>query len=264
MMKGNEQDCICAKQNGKHSRECDAYLSLRAASVFSSNNVSEQVCICGHLQAIHRWSGQDVTYHPCSICLECFGFKPSPIPASGENTTICIFNGCKEIIKTDWPHNGFLCSKHMNFFTPSVPHPPSKPEADWEKEFDLAWAKDDVPRLRRYAKAFIAQQIQSAYEQGAEEAFKYGFNYRNYRMAIRAATFKQVLGAVGKQRDWFSDEKQRSLQAEQVMLAYDMDSRFVAAKQILEAIEELSRLADNPSPDESLEWVGEDNKPPKT
>ena len=24
-MKGNEQDCICAKPNGKHSKRCDAY-----------------------------------------------------------------------------------------------------------------------------------------------------------------------------------------------------------------------------------------------
>lgn len=39
MMKGNEKDCICAKEKGKHTKRCDAYrlseFLIAAASIKS-------------------------------------------------------------------------------------------------------------------------------------------------------------------------------------------------------------------------------------
>jgi hypothetical protein len=43
--------------------------------------------------------------------------------------------------------------------------------------------------------------------------------------------------AAKEKRDWYGKEKVENLQRENVMIAYDMDSRWVAAKQILKALE---------------------------
>ena len=42
MIKGNEQDCICEKPNGKHRKHCDAYrlsqFNIYLASILDDKN----------------------------------------------------------------------------------------------------------------------------------------------------------------------------------------------------------------------------------
>jgi hypothetical protein len=88
---------------------------------------------------------------------------------------------------------------------------PSQPPPDWEEELRLR-INFDKNKDREVCILFIRSLLSSQ--------------------------LQEHITIIEKYRDWIIDEKQKHLQAERVMLAYDFDSRFVATKQILTKLKE--------------------------